>query len=407
MADSHTDDLPLRGLRIVEVANVVAGPSVGRHLSDFGAEVIKVESLEHGDAARTLGEPLEVDGTDSPSAWWTLVGRNKRTIALDLSSPAGHAAFLRLIDTADALVDSFRPGVLERLDLEPGKLQERNEKLIVLRISGFGQTGPYRSRPGFGTLAEAYAGLAAISGEENGPPLLAPAAIADEITGLVGTWSLLAALYHRDVHGGPGQTIDVSLYESLLSVLGPLPALYQHRGYLQPRRGSRLPFSSPRNVYETRDGHHFVVSGSSAPAAERAVKLVGGEELLADPRFASADARREHADDLDAAVAKWFAQHEALQVEAMLEEAGVAGMRVMTMADIFEDEHYRARGSIVEVPDERHGSIAMAAPVPRMSRTPGRIAWSGRDLGEDTAAVLRELGFDDDEIEQGHAEEAW
>jgi crotonobetainyl-CoA:carnitine CoA-transferase CaiB-like acyl-CoA transferase len=392
-------ELPLAGLRVVELANVVAGPAVGKHLSDFGAEVVKVERPGSGDAARVLGEAI-----GSRSAWWIVIGRNKRSVTLDLAHRKGREALLRLVSDADALVESFRPGVLESLDLAPETLRAGNERLIVVRLSGFGQTGPYRERPGFGTLAEAYAGLAAISGSADGPPLLAPAAVADELAGLYATWALTMALYHRDVHGGPGQVIDVSLFESLFSLLGPLPALYQHHGYQQPRQGSRLPFSSPRNVYETRDGRHVVVSGSAPAAAAAVVRLVGAGE---DPRFATVEARARHADELDAAVAAWCAERDAAEIDRLFQERGIAGIRVLTMEEIFADEHFAARGALVRVPDEELGAVAMAAPVPRLSETPGRIAHTGAPLGRDTDAVLAGLGYDAEEIARHRAEGAW
>jgi crotonobetainyl-CoA:carnitine CoA-transferase CaiB-like acyl-CoA transferase len=382
-ADQSTTALPLAGIRILELANVVAGPSIGAHLSDFGADVVKVERPGEGDASRAMGEAV-----GSRSAWWLCIGRNKRTIALDLKQEADREAFLRLAAEADAVVESFRPGVLERLGLSPERLHEVNPRLVVVRISAFGQTGPYSDRPGFGTLAEAFSGLAEISGYSDRPPLLPPIALADQVAGLFGTWSLLAALYHRDVHGGPGQTIDVSLYESVLSLLGPLPTLYRHNGTLLGRHGSRLSFSSPRNVYRTRDGRHFVVSGSAPSAAERVVRIVGGEALLADSRFATHAARAEHADELDDVVAAWIAERDLAEVERRFEEHNAAGVRVIDMADAARDPHYEARGAIVAVPDEELGEVLMTGPVPRMSATPGRIAHAGRALGADDEAVL-------------------
>lgn len=375
--------LPLAGVRILELANVVAGPSIGAHLSDFGAEVIKVERPGEGDAARAMGEAV-----GNRSAWWLCLGRNKRTIALDLKLDADREAFLRLAAEADAIVESFRPGVLERLGLAPERLHEVNPRLVVVRISAFGQTGPYADRPGFGTLAEAFSGLAEISGYPDRPPLLPPIALADQVAGLFGTWSLLAALYHRDVHGGPGQTIDVSLYEAVLSLLGPLPTLYRHNGTLLQRHGSRLSFSSPRNVYRTRDGRHFAVSGTAPSAAERVVRIVGGEALLAESRFATHAARAEHADELDAIVAEWIAARDLAEVEARFHELNAAGIRVADMADAARDPHYEARAAVVAVPDAELGEVLMTAPVPRMSATPGRIAHAGRALGADDDALL-------------------
>ena len=257
--------LPLGGVRIVELADIVAGPSVGAHLGDFGAEVIKIERPDGGDAARRMGGML-----DDRSAWWVTLGRNKRSVILNLKSESGREALLRLVDSADALVEAYRPGVLEQLGLAPETLLERNPQLVVVRISGFGQTGPRSTQPGLGTLAEAYSGFASITGEADGPPTLPPVALGDESAGLFATWSLLAALYWRDARGGTGQVIDVSLFESLYSLLGPIPTLVKHLGYVPRRSGSRLSFSSPRNVYATSDGGWVALSGT---APSRAVLL--------------------------------------------------------------------------------------------------------------------------------------
>jgi crotonobetainyl-CoA:carnitine CoA-transferase CaiB-like acyl-CoA transferase len=394
--------LPLSNLRIVELANVVAGPSVGKHLSDFGAEVIKVERPGDGDSARAMGELV-----GGRSAWWLLIGRNKRSVTLDLKHPKGREVLLKLVESADALVESFRPGVLERLDLAPETLQAANARLVVVRVSAFGQSGPYSDRPGFGTLAEAFSGLTEISGYPGQPPLLAPFALADEVAGLFATWSLLTALYHRDVEGGAGQTIDISLYESVFNILGPLPTLYKANGRLQARNGSRLTFSSPRNVYQTRDGCFFAVSGTTPSAAETVVRLIGGSELLADARFATHEARATHAEELDQLVAAWIAERDAAEVDRLFAEAGAAGIRVLSMADVFADPHYRDRETIVEVEDEELGPVTLAAPVPRMSRTPARLAHLGPPLGRDTDRVLAELGYSADDIAAGHAEGAW
>jgi crotonobetainyl-CoA:carnitine CoA-transferase CaiB-like acyl-CoA transferase len=394
--------LPLSNLRIVELANVVAGPSVGKHLSDFGAEVIKVERPGDGDSARAMGELV-----GGRSAWWLLIGRNKRSVTLDLKHPKGREVLLKLVESADALVESFRPGVLERLDLAPETLQAANARLVVVRVSAFGQSGPYSDRPGFGTLAEAFSGLTEISGYPGQPPLLAPFALADEVAGLFATWSLLTALYHRDVEGGAGQTIDISLYESVFNILGPLPTLYKANGRLQARNGSRLTFSSPRNVYQTRDGYFFAVSGTTPSAAETVVRLIGGSELLADARFATHEARATHAEELDQLVAAWIAERDAAEVDRLFAEAGAAGIRVLSMADVFADPHYRDRETIVEVEDEELGPVTLAAPVPRMSRTPARLAHLGPPLGRDTDRVLAELGYSADDIAAGHAEGAW
>jgi crotonobetainyl-CoA:carnitine CoA-transferase CaiB-like acyl-CoA transferase len=396
------DDLPLANLRIVELANVVAGPSVGKHLSDFGAEVIKIERPGNGDTARAMGEFI---GTRS--AWWLSIGRNKRSVTLDLKNPRGREALLRLIEGADALVESFRPGVLERLDLAPETLNAVNPRLVVVRLSAFGQTGPYSHRPGFGTLAEAFSGLTDISGYPGQSPLLASFALADEVAGLFATWSLMVALYHRDVREGTGQTIDVSLFESVFNILGPLPTLYKANGVLQERNGSRLTFSSPRNVYRTRDGHYFAVSGTAPSAAETIVRLIGGDELLADPRFATHEARSRHAEELDSTVERWIAERDAEEVDRLFQEAGAAGIKVLTMADVYEDPHYRERETLVEIEDEELGTVSLAAPVPRLSGTPARVGHVGPPLGRDTDDVLADLGYSAEEIGSGRDEGAW
>lgn len=377
-----SEPLPLAGIRIVELANVVAGPSIGANLSDFGAEVIKVERPGPGDAARSMGERV-----GNRTAWWLWLGRNKQVITLDLKEDKDRDSFFALIGEADALVESFRPGVLERLGLGPDQLREVNPDLILVRVSAFGQSGPYADRPGFGTLAEAFSGLAEISGYPDRPPLLPPIALADQVAGLFGTWSLLAALYHRDVHGGPGQTIDLSLYESVLSLLGPLPTLYRHNKSLLGRHGSRLSFSSPRNVYETRDGRYFAVSGTAPAAAERIIELVGGEELATDPSFSTPEDRAVNADKLDAIVADWVAERDLVEVEADFRTAKAAGIGVIDMADAAIDPHYAARESVVAVSDEDLGEVFMTAPVPRFSATPGRIAHAGRPPGGNGDAV--------------------
>lgn len=396
------EPLPLANLRIIELANVVAGPSVGKHLSDFGAEVIKIERPGDGDTARAMGEFV-----GSRSAWWLLIGRNKRSVTLDLKHPKGREVLLRLVESADALVESFRPGVLERLDLAPETLRAVNPRLVVVRVSAFGQHGPYSHRPGFGTLAEAFSGLTEISGYPGQPPLLAPFALADEVAGLFATWSLLAALYYRDVRDELGQTIDISLFESVFSILGPLPTLYRANGSVPGRNGSRLTFSSPRNVYRSRDGHYFAVSGTAPSAAETVIRVIGGDELLADERFATHEARAQHAEELDQVVAEWIAGREIDEVDRRFAEAGAAGIRVLSIADVFADPHYAARETFVDVHDEELGMVTLTAPVPRMSETPARVAHAGPPLGQDTDLVLEELGYSSEEISEGRAEGAW
>lgn len=395
-------DAPLDNIRILELANVVAGPSVGKHLSDFGARVTKIERPGEGDSSRLMG-----DFVGDRSAWWLSIGRNKRSVTLDLKDARGRDALLRLAASADAVVESFRPGVLERLDLAPETLQQVNPRLVVMRLSAFGQTGPYSQRPGFGTLAEAFSGLAAISGYDGDEPLLASFALADEVAGLFATWALMVALYHRDVRGGVGQVIDVSLFESVFNILGPLPTIYRATGALQTRNGSRLPWSSPRNVYRTRDHSYFAVSGTTPGAAETIIQLIGGPDLLADPRFATHEARAQHSEELDRVLADWIAVRDVEEVDRLFQEAGAAGARVLTVADAFTDPHYGERDTLVDVDDEEIGQVSLTSPVPRMSETPGRVRHVGQPLGHDTEAVLAEIGFAPEEIAAGRRDGAW
>jgi len=385
----HETPLPLDGLRIIELANVVAGPSVGKYLSDFGAEVIKVERPGHGDSTRQMGRAV-----GSRSAWWVMLGRNKRSITLDLKSEADRDAFLRLCADADALVESQRPGVLESLGLGPAVLQECNPALVLVRISGFGQTGPYARRPGFGTLAEAFSGLASITGEEDGPPMLAPTAIADEVAGLFATWALMVALYGRDVGDTPGQVIDVSLFEALMSTLGPLPTLYRQHGYLQGRHGSRLPWSVPRNIYRSRDGEHFALSGTAPGPATELLRMVGGDSLASDSRFSNAQARGENAEELDRLIGDWFSEHDANPLDELFAREGIAAVRVMDLQQVLEHPHTVERETIIEVQDEEVGEVALQAPVPRFSATPGRIRHTGPSLGADNHSILEELDLE-------------
>lgn len=394
--------LPLEGVRIVELADIVAGPSVGAYLGDFGAEIVKIERLEGGDAARRMGGML-----DERSAWWVLLGRNKRSVTLNLKSELGREALLRLLDTADALVEAYRPGVLEHLGLAPEELLEHNPRLVIVRVSGFGQSGPNSSLPGLGTLAEAYSGYASITGEAEGPPMLPPVALGDGSAGLFATWALLAALYWRDARGGTGQVIDVSLFESLYSLLGPLPTLVSHLGHVPARTGSRLSFASPRNVYATSDGCWIALSGTAPSRAVRLLEAIGGPELAADARFGSSADRQANADELDALVADWVGRRTAAEVELQFAGKGVAMSRVYSVAETLDDPHYLARGTLADVPDEQLGSVTMQAPVPRMSRTPGRIERPGPPLGDDTVPVLRELGYSDLEVDAGAREGAW
>ena len=372
---------PLAGIQVVDMATVIAGPGAARLFADFGADVIKVESPS-GDSVRRLGwRPPEGDG-DSDSYFWKLQGRNKRAIVLDLKTSEGLDAMLALLDGADLLVENLRPGKLEALGLAPEVLLARNPRLVILRITAFGQSGPYAHRPGFATVAEALSGYAAISGEPDGPPLLPPVALTDELTGTLGAFGAMTALWEAR-RSGQGQVIDLSLVDSVMSVMGPLPSAFAHLGYEQPRLGAGIPYSVPRGTYRCADGEWVALSASSDTVAGRVLNLIGAGD---DERFATFGDRFENRDALEALVSGWIAERPSAEVIRRFEDADAAIAPVYTMADLFADEHFTQRGLFTTVED-----IVMQAPSPRLSRTPGRVAFVGRPLGADTEEVLAEL----------------
>ena len=354
---------------------MLAGPGCARYLADFGADVIKVERPDGGDSVRSMGWR---DPRDDVTLFWKLVGRGKRTIVVDLKTPEGLDIMGRLCDSADVLVENLRPGKLEALGLVPDELIGRNPKLVVTRVTGFGQDGPYAGRPGFATLAEAMSGFAAINGEPDGAPLLPPIALTDEVTALVAAFATLTA-----VHSGVGQVVDVNLLESLFQLMGPLPSAYGLLGYEQPRLGSGIPYTVPRSTYRTADDRWVAVSTSAESVARRVLDLVGVGD---DPRFHSFAGRVDHRGELDEVMAAWVGARPLDEVLAAFEAAHAAAAPVMTMADLAVDPHLAARGTITEV-----DGTPMQGLIARLSRTPGHIRWTGRPLGADTAEVLAEL----------------
>jgi crotonobetainyl-CoA:carnitine CoA-transferase CaiB-like acyl-CoA transferase len=360
---------------VIDMATVFAGPGAARHLADFGADVIKVESPT-GDGVRRMGW-FPPEGGDSYT--WKLLGRNKRAIVLDLKTDAGRDALLALAADADVLVENFRPGTIERLGLGPDVLLARNPRLVLLRVTGFGQDGPYASRPGFATMAEAMSGFAAINGEPDGPPLLPPIALTDEVAALAGAFAVMVALRHRDA-SGEGQVVDVNLLESMLQMMSALPSAAAHLGYEQPRLGSGIPYTVPRGTYRCADDRWVAISTSTESIAHRVLQLLG---LGNDPRFATFEGRAAHREELDRAVAEWIGARPSSDVMAAFEQAEAAIAPVYSMRDLLADPHVKARAVFVEV-----DGVVMQAPVARMSRTPGEVRWAGRPLGTDTESVL-------------------
>lgn len=362
---------PLAGLRVVDMAALVAGPAAARYLGDFGADVVKVEPPA-GDSARALGLAA---GDNEDSYFWKLLGRNKRAVQIDLKTDDGKSRFVELIKRADVLIESMRAGKLESLGLGAEQLLQINPRLVVLRITGFGQDGPYASRPGFATLAEAMSGYAALSGSPDGPPQLPPVALTDEVAGLVGALAVMVALWERR-SSGAGQVIDVNLLESILQLLGPLIPAYVGSGYLQPRLGSGLPYSVPRGVYRSADDRWIAISGSAESVARRVVDLLG---VAADQRFVDHKSRSEHRTEFDSLLGKWVAERAADEVLAEFERIEGAAAVVYTVADLVADPHVRDRGSLITV-----DGFTMQGLAARLGRTPGAVRFAGRPLGADT-----------------------
>lgn len=368
---------PLADLRVVDLATVIAGPGCARYLADFGADVVKVER-PGGDTVRDLGWR---DPTDGESLWWKIVSRGKRTIELDLKDPDDLATVLRLVDRADVLVENFRPGTLERLGLGPDVLHQRNPGLVITRVTGFGQTGPYRDRTAFATQAEALSGFAAINGEPDGQPLLPPIALTDEVAGLVGAFATMVAL-----HSGEGQVVDVNLIESMLQLMGPLVPLYGLLGRTQERLGAGIPYTVPRNTYRCADGGWVAVSSSAESVAQRVLELIG---LGGDERLAGFEARVAHRAEIDERLGAWIGARSRELVLSEFERVHAAAAPVYDMADIFADPHYRERGSITTV-----DGVPMPDVVARLSATPGRVRWAGRTRDRDGAQIRAELDED-------------
>jgi crotonobetainyl-CoA:carnitine CoA-transferase CaiB-like acyl-CoA transferase len=374
---------------------VIGAPGVATRLGDFGADVIKVEDPGVGDTTRAFG--WRVGGV---ALWWKLIGRNKRPITLKLSHPKGRDLLLRLVEDADVLVESFRPGTLERWDLSPERLLERNPKLVVVRISGFGQTGPYAHRPGFGTLAEAMSGYSHISGDPEGPPLLPPVALADEVAALLGAFATMVALYHRDRNDGPGQVIDLALFEGLFGITGPVAMAFDRLGLVTGRHGNRLPYVAPRNTYRTVDDRWIALSGTSQSIADRILRAIGRGDLASDPRFATNEARVEHVEQLDEVIGEWVGRHTLQEAMAAFEAHEAAAAPIYDIREIFADLQYRSRGTLVRVPDDQLGDVVLPEVQPRLSVTPGAVRHAGLPLGAANAEVLGgELGLSEDEMD--------
>lgn len=395
MPESTPTELPLGDLRVVELGQLLAGPFCGQLLGDFGAEVVKVEDPRAGDPMRQWGRE-KPHGT---SLWWPVVARNKKSVTADLRDPRGQDLVRRLVDGADVLVENFRPGTLERWGLGYDVLKKANPGLVLLRVTGFGQDGPYANRPAFGTLVEAMSGFAYMTGAADGPPTLPAFGLADSIAGITGASAVAMALYHRDARGGSGQVIDLSLLEPIMTAVGPAPMVYEKTGEVQHRQGNTSTNNAPRNLYRTADGHWVAVSTSADVIAERVLTLVGHPEVIDEPWFASGAGRARHTELLDGYVGSWIGARSRDEVEQAFAEVGAALAPVYSAADLVDDPQVQAREMLTRVPDDDVGDLLQHNVLYRMSESPGSIRFTGRAHAADTDAVLRErLGMADERI---------
>ena len=388
---------PLHGIRVLDISTVYAAPISAMLLGDFGAEVIKIEHPV-GDPARSHGA-----NKDGHGLWWKVISRNKQCVTLNLGRPEGQRILRELVTDADVLIENFRPGVLEKWGLGPDRLQEINPKLVMLRVTGFGQIGPYASRRAFGTLAEAMSGFAHQTGEEFGPPTLPPFGLADGVAGITGAFAVVSALLHRDSPGGDGQgqVIDLSLLEPLIGILGPGPSAFDQLGVIAGRHGNRSPNNAPRNTYLTKDGRWVAISASATSVAERVMRLVGRADLVEQPWFASAGERSRNGDLLDDAVAKWIADRPLHEVSAEFQRVGAALAPIYDVEQLINDPHVRDRETITTIDDEDLGPLKMQNLIFRMGGTPGAIRHAGRRLGQDTDSVLDDLlGISGDKLDE-------
>ncbi len=392
MSTSHASAGPLEGLRVLDAATILAGPLVAQILGDFGADVIKIEHPHRPDGMR--GHGLEKDGHP---LWWKMVGRNKKTASLYLGDPEGAELFRKLASTADVVIENFRPGTFEKWGLGYDVLSKDNPGLIMLRVTGFGQTGPYADRPAFGTLVESMSGFAHLTGEADGPPTLPAFGLADTIAGIAGSSAVSMALYHRE-RTGLGQVIDLDLLSPIMTAVGPGLIYADQLGIDQKRSGNRSSNNAPRNLYRTADDHWLAISTSANSIAERVMRLVGHPEVIDEPWFATGGERAKHADLLDAYVGGWIGERTRDDVMAAFTAAGAAIAPVYKPSDLLEDPQVEAIGMTATVEDEDLGPMRMQNVLWRMGRTPGAIRHTGRAHGADTDEVFAELGVDADTL---------
>jgi crotonobetainyl-CoA:carnitine CoA-transferase CaiB-like acyl-CoA transferase len=374
---------PLSDLRVIEMGQLLAGPFCGQLLADFGADVVKIEPPGVGDPMREWGR----EKAAGQSLWWPVVARGKRSITIDLRTVDGQDLARRLLHDADVLIENFRPGTLERWGLDPVDVRRANPRLIVVRVSGYGQTGPYSGRPGYGAIGEAMGGLRAVIGEPDRPPARAGISIGDTLAAMFACIGCLTALHHRSATG-QGQVVDSAIYEAVLGVMESLIPEYAIAGYVRPRTGSILPNVSPANAYPTADGKELLISGNQDTVWRRLAEAMGQPQWGDDPRFATHTARGVNQAVLDRLITEWTSTRTAAELEALLERHGVPNGRIFTAPDMLADAHFAARSAIVRLQHPVLGEFPMQNVTPRLGDTPGEVRWVGPELGEHTDEVL-------------------
>lgn len=378
---------PLTGIRVIECGVLLAGPFCARLLADFGAEVIKVEAPGKGDPMRTVGQSL----VDGKSLWWPGIARNKKCISLNLRDPQGQEMLRRLIAQSDVLVENFRPGVFEEWGLGYETLRAANPGLVFARVSGYGQTGPYREKPGFAAVAEAFGGLRHLVGFPDRPPCRVGISLGDSLAGMFAALGVLMALYNRDVHGGSGQIIDTALYEAVFAVLEATLTEYDRTGYERTRTGTLLPGFAPSNLYPCKNGQWIVIAANTDGLFTRLCTLMERKDLLTDERFATQVVRAENREEIDAIVSDWTAGYELSDLLPRVEAATIPAGPVFSIADIIDDPHFRARDMLLSLHDRVLGELKVPGIVPKLSATPGAARWLGPDIGAHNQQVYAEL----------------
>ncbi|HEX9684610.1 MAG TPA: CaiB/BaiF CoA-transferase family protein [Burkholderiales bacterium] len=392
---SDAKPLPLQGIQVIELGTLIAGPFCARLLAEFGAEVIKIEPPGLGDPLRKWRKLHQ--GT---SLWWYAQARNKKSVTLDLKQPEAQEIVRKLAEGADIVVENFRPGAMEKWGLGWDRLSKLNPGLVMVRLSGFGQTGPYRDRPGFGAIGESMGGMRYVTGYPDRPPVRVGVSIGDSIAALHGVIGALMALHHRNVNGGRGQVVDVALYEAVFNMMESVLPEYDRFGFVRERSGASLPGIVPSNTYVTRDDKYVVIGANADPIFKRMMNAVGRPDLANDPALAHNDGRVARTEEIEEVIGDWVAAHDLEHVLQVLEQADVPSSKIYDIADIARDPHYAMRGMIQQFTLEDGKPLKLPGIVPKLSETPGSTKWVGPALGEHTAEVLAALGYSEEQQEE-------